>query len=207
MIEAIMGAGLLVWGILALETILLLYWIDREYSGLATGSILVTGAVLQWVCKIDLIAYATLNPVLIGYVLAGYFALGTIWCIVKWWFFVKAERRKYDEFKADFLQGHEIEGTSIPDNLKKDFRRALERRWEDRIEIRPQVGQHKARIYLWMGYWPWSMLWTLINDPVRRIFTEIYAQIRATLQRISDHIWAGTEDDFTFKKDTNKRDK
>lgn len=207
MIEAFLAAGFLVWTILGIETILLLYWIDREYSGLATGSILVAGAALQWLCKIDIIGYIALNPAIVGYAVGGYFVLGTIWSVIKWWFFVKAERRRYDEFKANFLRRQGVEGLSIPEDLRQKFKDSLEDlRYENKIEIRPQVGNHKARIYLWMAYWPWSMIWTIINDPVRRVFTEIYTQIKATLQRISDHIWKGTEDDFKIPKKPKKSD-
>lgn len=207
MIESFLAAGVLFWAIIGIETILLLYWIDREYSGLATGSILVVGALMQWVCKIDIIGYVALNPVIVAYAIGGYFLLGTIWAVIKWWFFVKAERRKYDEFKASFLRKHSVENFTIPDELKEEFKRDLQNRYyEDKIEVRPQVGNHKARIYLWMAYFPWSCVWTLINDPVRRVFTEIYAQIKATLQRISDHIWAGTEEDFKIRKSVSKGD-
>lgn len=198
MLDGILTAGLAFWLIpfLVVNSILMIYWIDREYSGLATGSLLVTGAILQWIFGIDIIGYIGRHPSVVGYGAIGYFVVGTLWAIIKWWFFVVGERRKYDEAKAKFLADKKITGP-IPNDLKEAFADFINRRYgDDSIEIRPQVTNHKARIYMWMAYWPFSALWTLINDPVRRIFREIYARIRATLQKISDHAWAGTDQDL-----------
>lgn len=190
------------WGLIGLETILLLLWIEWEYSGWATFSLIVTALLFQF-NGINIFSYVTANPSIIGYGAAFYLAAGTIWSIVKWFFFTRMMRERYDDFKTNFLLNKHVEGTSIPEDLKADFKESLENigRYsygnnENKIEIRPQVNQHKAQIYLWMVYWPWSMIWTIINDPVRRVFRWIYTQIRATLQAISDHVWKGTENDF-----------
>lgn len=194
---AIGGIGF--WSLVALETILLLCWIEWEYSGLATLSVLITAIIMQFGCHVDIIGYVQTSPIVVLYFALGYFATGTVWSVIKWWFFVRGERRKYDEYKETWLKNQGIEGNSIPDNLKGSFLSSIPSYGSDKIEIRPQVGWHKARIFLWIAYWPWSCLWTVINDPVRRICREIYSSIKATLQKISDHVWAGTEQDFVPK--------
>jgi hypothetical protein len=191
--------GLGFWSLIAIETILLLCWIEWEYSGLATLSVLVTAAIMQFACHVDMIGYVQANPQIVLYGLLGYFLTGTVWSIMKWWFFVKGERRRYNEFKAEFLYDNGIKDGILPDNLKPQFLHDLPTYGSDKIEIRPQVGNHKARIYLWIAYWPWSMLWTIVNDPIRRICREIYEQIKSNLQKISDSVWAGTEQDFVQK--------
>jgi hypothetical protein len=47
-----------------------------------------------------------------------------------------------------------------------------------------------------MTYWPWSALWTLINDPVRRFFCWIYEQISGVLQEISDRAFQNIENEM-----------
>jgi hypothetical protein len=54
----------------------------------------------------------------------------------------------------------------------------------------------KGKITSWMVYWPWSMIVTLIDDPIRRLFRGIYNAIQGMLQRMSDRAFAGTESDF-----------
>jgi hypothetical protein len=58
---------------------------------------------------------------------------------------------------------------------------------------------------MWMGHWPISALWTLINDPVRKALKAIYARIAGTLQRISDHLFSDIKDDFSTHKMLEKQ--
>lgn len=61
---------------------------------------------------------------------------------------------------------------------------------------KPLVRENKTRIVAWMSYWPASMAWTLIDDPVRRTFLAIYDHIGGSLQRISDRRFAGIEESY-----------
>jgi len=54
---------------------------------------------------------------------------------------------------------------------------------------KPEPEHYKGRIVSWIVYWPPSMFWTLLNDPIRKIGRAIYNWISATLKRISDHAW------------------
>jgi len=60
----------------------------------------------------------------------------------------------------------------------------------------PQVRNHKGRIIAWMSYWPWSLFWTLLNDPIRRLFRRIYYQIKNVLQSISDRVYKDINDEL-----------
>lgn len=195
------------WFLLAVEAIALLAWIEFEYAGWATFSLLVTFGLLQ-LGGAHLCQYILQNPAVIGYGALIYFGAGTAWSVIKWYFFTKSMRRKYDEFKAEWLKEQGIVGTVIPDEQKSLFQEDVRNATRyNEFEVRPQVSAHKARIYLWMAYWPASALWTIINDPIKRAFNEIYLLIRGMLQRISDYAWAGTEGDLTpikvMKKEEN----
>jgi hypothetical protein len=67
------------------------------------------------------------------------------------------------------------------------------------VEI-PHPKDHKARIMRWMGHWPWSMLWTLINDPFRRICKMLYKRMTVILVDIAQEAFAGVEDDFVIEE-------
>lgn len=54
---------------------------------------------------------------------------------------------------------------------------------------KPHPRSYKSRIIAWIAYWPPSLLWTIINDPVRRIAQHIYYAIAGLLSNISDHAW------------------
>ncbi len=59
---------------------------------------------------------------------------------------------------------------------------------------KPIASANKGRIMIWMTYWPTSMLWTIVNDPVKRIFKEIFRRVRAVYDAISDHMYKGTDE-------------
>lgn len=100
--------------------------------------------------------------------LLSYFLLGTTWSVIKWFLYVLRKKEKAVE------------------KLKDDIRRF--NRYTIDI-VPPQVSEHKNLIIGWMIYWPFSALWTLINDPVKRAFTWIYYRISNRLQQISDRLF------------------
>jgi hypothetical protein len=69
-----------------------------------------------------------------------------------------------------------------------------------RLREAPQVRLHKGDIMLWMTYWPFSGLWTLINDPIRKVFRTIYTHIAKSLQAISDRMSKGVTADLALAK-------
>jgi hypothetical protein len=90
------------------------------------------------------------NPLItVGGVLA-YFLTGILWAFAKWHFFLNRIREEFDE---DCKNGREYK--------IKDF------------EI-PKAGDYKNRITTWISYWPISMSWTVLDDPLKKIAHNIY---------------------------------
>lgn len=54
----------------------------------------------------------------------------------------------------------------------------------------PRPNDHKSTIMTWMTFWPASMTWTMLNDPVRAAFRFIYAWLSRTLQDLSNRAFA-----------------
>jgi hypothetical protein len=54
---------------------------------------------------------------------------------------------------------------------------------------KPTPDKFKARITAWIVYWPPSLFWTLLNDPLRRIGRMIYEGVADILKKISDSAW------------------
>lgn len=196
------------WALLAAEMVLLLYCIEQEFSGWATISILGVLGLMQ-LSGVPVFNWCVNNPEIIIVGLLAHLLAGTIWATTKWWFFVKDQRRKYDQFKQRWLKLHRVEGPVVPPEMRDKFKRDLT--WEN-FEVYPKIVNHKGQIYLWMIYWQWSLCWTMIDDPIRRAFSQIYEAIKNKLQGISDRIWAGTEEDVTvpppiiLQKDAVDRD-
>jgi hypothetical protein len=54
----------------------------------------------------------------------------------------------------------------------------------------PNVTEHKGKIMLWMSYWPFSAVWTVVDHPVKSAFLFIYNRIKNRMQKMADKIFA-----------------
>ena len=111
----------------------------------------------------DFFSYIIKNPWPFLGAVAGYILIGVLWSICKWYFFLLKERdRCLDEQK----KYHHDNSISVP-----------------------QVRHHKSEIMVWMIYWPFSALWTILDRPIKRIFLFIYARIKMQMQAMADKIF------------------
>ena len=109
------------------------------------------------------------NPLTLFEIVFGYFLAGTVWSVVKWYFFLLNKRDEYIQHIKDF----------IPNNIvKKPYPPCV-----------PVVSDYKRAIITWMIYWPFSMVCTILNDPVRRMFNFIYYKIHDYMQSMSDKMF------------------
>ena len=88
----------------------------------------------------------------------GYFAAGTVYSILKWALYVKDGKQRILDSGAKFYA----------DKWTPDY--------------------HKAKITHWMIYWPISGIWTIISNPVVKLFNRIFNSIKVVYQNISDRI-------------------
>lgn len=163
--------------------IFLIAFLDNEKPFFAFISLAVLIAALQFFTDIKPVDIVRHSPE----ILIGYFALGVAWAVVKWVFFLYKTRSRYAEFRSTWLASHP---TYDPGDLQRDARRTFG------FAIPPRPDQHKARIVTWMIYWPFSLLWTMIDQPVRKFFNLLYAAIKDALGRLSRRIFAQFEADF-----------
>jgi hypothetical protein len=143
--------------------------------------------VLNYASHVPIIKFVLSDPKRTALLVLAYFAVGAIWGVVKWVFFVHSQLEQYNEAKARFLAENKLTAIDTP-KAAFDFREFISRRFS-RVEVNPQVSNHKADVTFWMSYWPFSALWTLINDPVRKFFRMIYTYLQGTMQSISDRMF------------------
>lgn len=201
MFELLVLGTLWFWLVLAGASIAIIAFAESGYGRGATGTALCAGGFLVaangwWVPLKD-------HP---WYALAGlgvYIVLGVVYAVIKWWSYVRDRRIALDHQIKETLGGEpSIEAwvtrrdSLIPHKTYtvKDFWDIVEHRQPGSVRVSrhvPQASAHKGLIMTWMSYWPWSAAWTLVNDPVRRMFRAIYHEIAGQLQRIADRAWKG----------------
>lgn len=127
---------------------------------------------------------------------AGYVLVGVIWSFVKWFSYLMSYRDKFREQKEAFLKSRNLVG-QVPEDQMEDFRKYLREnfRWDSgHREIlgleRPRASKNKSRIVAWMSLWPFSLVGTVLNDPVRRLFNFLFNWFKALYQKMADSIFA-----------------
>lgn len=190
------------WMLLAAEIVMLFVFIDNENGVGATISMVVFGALLQWFGNVDIIHYVRTNPLFILSCAGAYFALGAVWGVVKWWIFCRDRLEEYEEARDAFLKRNgQPSGTKVvPPELRKEWKYYLDRTSKD-IAQTPQVREHKSKIMRWMTFWVVSIVWSFINDFVKRVFRTIYQKLSNFLQRISDNMFGSMKEDLDIPKD------
>lgn len=141
--------------------------------------------------------------------LAFYFLAGAFWSIVKWGYFVLNRRDLYNKHKRDFFQRHNVPflTTVVPENLRTEFKYSFS--WDfikggGRLYDAPQVRDNLERLFIWMAYWPTSFVWTMINDPIRKLWNWIFRSLRGIYDTISNRLYKNIAADLEPAKQNDK---
>lgn len=195
MFELFMVGTFWFWALIIAEIVLLFMFVEYENGVGATVSLIVFAAALQWFGDTDIIGFVVANPLKLVAIVASYFLLGAIWGTAKWWIFVRDRLEEYEELRDDFLRNKGLPtGQTVPVTYRQEWKQMLERSRSYRdgrtLSEAPRARDNKGRIMRWMSFWPVSMLWSFLDDFVKRVFKTIYYRIANFLQRISDNMFA-----------------
>lgn len=198
------------WLLIIATSFVLFACTEFERGTFATITVIVGLCILHFAGGGTLFKYVVANPARTFEIAGIYLALGTFWGVNKWWFFVRRQRRKHDEALEEFRKEFKKEGaldryrrsTIRTNQISSDYETAIrtdkrspdevfKAAWKEIIEkkeycaiefeFQPDPKKHKGRILIWMTYWPWSFLWTMLNDP----FKAAYHWVLGLLRKIS----------------------
>lgn len=195
------------WILIPLLALLLFIMVENEKPGWATSSVIFAFVLLAYCGDFNLWFVVHASPFVA--ILAGltYEGIGAVWSFGRWWFLSRARRVNYNAFRGEYMERHGLpRDAEIPNNLKKDFKDRIEThqrshfREEDGHKPinKPLFRDHGGRLYMWMTFWPWSMTWTLINDPIRHLGRWLVDQFQGIYQHIADSTFKGTEKDTVY---------
>ncbi len=195
------------WLLIIAVSFVLFACTELERGLFATITIVVALCVLHFGGGKTLFQCVIGNPARTFEIAGIYLALGTFWGVNKWWFYVKRQRRKYDEALEEFRKDFKKEGAldryrrstmrqMVPHvdyemAIRSDKRtpdEIFKAAWKDIVdkrdscavefEFQPDPKKHKSRILIWMTYWPWSFLWTMLNDPFKAAYHWVLGLLR-----------------------------
>ncbi len=162
------------WTLIFVTAVVIIYFLEASLEGEddleggggvpATVTLLISLAVFSyWGGKqtlVDLLTYLRHNPLITVSLIVSYFISGTIWSFFKWYFFLKKVKNKMIK-----------ESKSIK---------------KDKI---PNISKNKSKIMTWMMYWPFSMLWTMIDEPIKNTFKFIFGKVENVYQKMANRIF------------------
>ena len=90
--------------------------------------------------------------------------------------------------RNDDERWYQDDNPEIPESLRAKWRLFLDQylrglNLEELLVAQPRA--HKSRVVSLIAYWPWSLTWTLLNDPIRRAAKQIFLLIEGRLQALS----------------------
>lgn len=133
-----------------------------------------------------------------------YLVLGVMWSLFKWQRFLKAAKRKLDEWLKTHFEPVKDQTQSFDQGLpKEETDLAFQKRFQYHRRAAPPpvvyddargkfvvlASQHKMAILTWMSLWPFSLLVTMFSDLCVRVWEHVYEFFSDLYQRISDRVF------------------
>jgi hypothetical protein len=207
--------GFWFWGLFGVASLSLILCLERDNEIGATGVFIVTLAALLCLGNASWLTWVFQNPLYFGLGVAGYLLAGVGWGIGKWCVYVRDCNARYYRARREWLEAQVAQdcGTAYVEQCKEALRTgvlagAVKDTWKHYVKKRtfldlgkPMIREHKWRVIAQMTYWPWSALWTLINDPVRRFFSWAYERLSGTLQAISNRAFRDIDEELADDDD------
>ncbi len=188
------------WTLVSVELIFLLYCLDNSsddgedkfYVGWSTFSVLCVLLIFQFATSFKPLTYMWNHPLWSAIYVAGYFAIGIGWSFLKWLLFSRKQNRKVEKVRKEFLRIEGIPGDEVPEDklLKWEEFYSRDYRRKSLADCRVRASEYKAMLVGWVGLWPISFVWTIINDPIVKLLNNIYELLQHSYQRISDYVFA-----------------
>lgn len=136
---------------------------EKEQEVKAFTTLVIAILLLEWGGDLGFFSFVWNHSIQFAGYVAGYFSIGVAWSFVKWWFCLDDLREKIQ--RKAIIPGYFQENA--------DGKREID------------LEAYRSQIICWMIYWPWSMLWALFNDIIRRVFRFIYNRIQSVFRKIA----------------------
>jgi len=125
-----------------------------------------------------------------------YVAIGIAWSFGKWFSFLIQFRDQFRAEREAFLTSKKLEPSGqVPEAMHEAFMQYLCNGYRTRsfsgnvLTEKPKASNNKSRIISWMSLWPCSVVGTVLNDPIRRLFNFLFNNFKALYQKMSDHVF------------------
>lgn len=183
----------------------LCYTTEQDQPFVGTLALLLVLGFCQVATPFQPLTLATENVGTALFCALAYLIIGPIVGTLKWASFAYNMAERWAEAREKSLSALSVEFKRKnpdfdPGNLTKDEKDSLVRRTQIEfgygVEMPLQVRKHKSRVITWMVYWPVTLFWLVLHDPIRRFCNFAFRSISDLLTRISNRAMASVNADF-----------
>ena len=171
--------GFTFWFVVGIATIAIIACVEFSRPGIATLIVLATIALFSILGDSSLVAtlsgmlsFIKTNPAKCVVYVLEFIAIGVVWSIFKYWLYVRDKKLEFSAAKKTFMENH-TEDEWIASLANGGTYYSADR-------YKPNMD----KITIWMFYWIPSMIWFIINDPVKRFLNWLYTNIVGVYDRI-----------------------
>jgi hypothetical protein len=199
----IFAIGMIGWWLFTVGFLIWIFWAVENDSGIGSACCLILYLLfVQFLMRTDIFGNFIRDPRGSALCILGYLFIGFLWSFVKWWLFVNKIANKRREARKDFTEEYGIrdqEFSAIPVADKEKYGRDTtnfvkkpnrEDEWLVRIRRenlqKPKVSDNKNKIAMWVMYWPVSLVWSLLNDFVKKIIKQLVLAFRKSYEAITN---------------------
>jgi hypothetical protein len=189
--------GMLGWWLITLGCFVWIIWsVEKDsWSGSLTCAILYI-LFLQFLGRLDLFGGVIGHPIDSVLDVLAYFVIGFWWSFVKWWLYVNKIAIKRSDARKEFLANYKEPKSAVPSETRDKYHVApiaSTKRDDDWGFIvrnysleKPTVSKNKNKISIWIIYWPVSLLWSLLDDLVKKIIKHLVIYFRKVYDGITN---------------------
>jgi hypothetical protein len=137
------------------------------------------------------------------YFAGSYIVVGLLWSWLKWWLFISKIAEKMKDSWQIFLKKN-----ALPADTKTLTPRQNEE-WDTHRSYdlkKPLFSENKGKITIWVTYWPLSLVWSLLNDLIKKLIHQIVIRFRKIYEGISNKAFKDMDDIKVVDKKVEKRD-
>ena len=157
---------------------------------IASAVALAIWGVVLYLLGFNVIEWVTTHSKAIVVIVLVYFAFMPVWMFVKWIFYAMKMKQALIDFRETQNEIVKPPPESFVANESSRSKETLEENWKRTHLYPPKVSEHKSNLMTWGIYWPFSLLATLVDEPVRRFFNTVFNAMKGVLQKASDKITA-----------------
>ncbi len=218
MIKELLILGFWSWSLIIAVPFLILMWLTNyddysDFSGSPIPAIFILGILVL------ITAFTNVNPFLyiwnnfgfIAIVALVYVFIGIGYMFVKWHFYTDKKLEFYNHISESIRQEYNnyIKETKVHNEKVNLFEENNDTRYSlykektiipfkdwvlKEYNLPPTAKNNKARLYIWIMYWPPSFVWSIIDHPLRKLFNNIYNMVGETLNKMSIKKFSQLED-------------